>query len=113
MCLPISDFFPSGRGMNADLADLLHGSRFGFIKKTKGDRTMYGRTILKCSTLAAALIFVGHVATAAAAESRTHRNFEMETAAARGGVSAPVTRIDQDGNYVIDRTPGAVPNSSH
>jgi hypothetical protein len=112
MCLPISDFFPSGRGMNADLADLLHGSRFGFLKKTKGDRTMYGRTILKCSTLAAALIFVGHVATASAAESRTHRNVEMDTVAAHG-VSAPVTRIDQDGNYVIDRTPGAVPNSSH
>jgi cytochrome oxidase Cu insertion factor (SCO1/SenC/PrrC family) len=71
---------------------------------------MSGRTILKYSTIAAALLFVGHVATASAAESRTHRNVEMDTAAARG---APVTRIDQNGDYVIDRTPGAVPNTSH
>jgi hypothetical protein len=69
---------------------------------------MSGRTILKYSTIAAALLFVGHVASAA--ESRTHRNVEMDTAAARG---APVTRIDQNGDYVIDRTPGAVPNTSH
>jgi len=72
---------------------------------------MFGHhTILKYSTIAAALIFVGHVATASAAEPRAHRGSEVDAPAARA-VSTPVTRIDPDGNYVMDRSPGAIPNS--
>jgi hypothetical protein len=52
--------------------------------------------MFRYSTIAAALILVGSVAAASAAPSHV--------------LSAPaVTQIDQNGDYVISRTPGAIP----
>ena len=55
--------------------------------------------MLRYSTIAAALILVGSVAAASAAQPRVHQTS-----------ASPVTQIDQDGNYLISRTPGAIPS---
>ena len=55
--------------------------------------------MLKYSTIAAALILVGSVAAASAAQPRAHPTSAW-----------PVTQIDPDGNYVISRAPGAIPS---
>jgi hypothetical protein len=60
--------------------------------------------MFRYSTIAAALILVGSVAAASAAQPRVQRGEQ-------GSVSAPVTRIDQDGNYYVDHTPGAIPSA--
>jgi len=59
--------------------------------------------MLKYSAIAATLILVGSVAAASAAVQRGHRTATVHRA-------APVTQINQDGNYVINRTPGAIPS---
>jgi cytochrome c oxidase assembly factor CtaG len=66
--------------------------------------------MMRYSAIAATLILAGSVTTASAAEPRVHRNPGVDAPAARF-VSAPVTRIDPDGNYVIDHSPSAVPMS--
>jgi hypothetical protein len=57
--------------------------------------------MLRYSAIAAALVLVGSVAAASAAAPRVHRTSGAEA------TSAPVTRIDADGNYLIDRSQGA------
>jgi hypothetical protein len=99
-------------GINAGVADLVCGSRIGFHGKTRrrGDRAMSARTFM--STMAAALMLVGSVAAASAAEPRVHQTTRVH-AAATEVVSAPVTQIDQDGNYVINHNQGAIPASPY
>ena len=57
--------------------------------------------MFRYSAIAAALILVGSMATASAAKPGLHQSSQF---AARS-----VTQIDQYGNYVISRTPGAIP----
>jgi hypothetical protein len=57
--------------------------------------------MFRYSTIAAALILVGSVAAASAGPSHVHRSSEFTAPA--------VTQIDQNGDYVISRSLGAVP----
>jgi crotonobetainyl-CoA:carnitine CoA-transferase CaiB-like acyl-CoA transferase len=79
-------------------------------KPDEEDRAMSARTFM--STMAAALMLVGSVAAASAAEPRVHQTTRVH-AAATEVVSAPVTQIDQDGNYVINHNQGAIPASPY